>query len=129
MAYHVVLEGEALDLHALFARRVPCALFRTASARILRDEARHVAFGKLFLRRRLSCLPHDERMRIYRWIKMLWWRVARSAVAGALGIQPGILQLLGSDLDARWRLQVQSLCALGLIGRTELATLEPRWRP
>ncbi len=129
LAYHVVLEGEALDLHALFARRVPCALFRTASVRILRDEARHVAFGRIFLQRRLAHLSREERIRIYRWIKMLWWRVARSAAAGALGIQPGILQLLGSDLDARWRRQVQGLCALGLIGRGDLAGVEPSWRP
>ena len=129
LAYHVVLEGEALDLHALFARRVPCALFRTASERILRDEARHVAFGRLFLQRRLARLSREERIRIYRWIKMLWWRVARNAAAGALGIQPGVLQLLGSDLDARWHRQVQGLCALGLIGRTDLAAVEPSWRP
>jgi len=66
--YHVVLEGEALMLHGDFRRWFRCPLFRDINRRIEVDEARHVAFGRLYLRSRLARMPADQRLDIYRWV-------------------------------------------------------------
>ncbi|MBM3541462.1 MAG: hypothetical protein FJX51_05405, partial [Alphaproteobacteria bacterium] len=43
LAFHVVIEGEALKLQSALAARAPCPLFRAMNERIARDEARHIA--------------------------------------------------------------------------------------
>lgn len=122
LAYHLVLEGEALFLQDAFARRVPCPLFRQINQRVLRDEARHVAFGKILLRHRLPGLDRDARRAIYGWLRDLWWTVARAAVAESrlLGAMGG----LRAGLGARWAEQEAGLLAAGLIDRADLAKLE-----
>ena len=54
VAFHIVLEGEGLRLQQLYGDWFPCPLFKQMNALIARDEGRHVAFGKIFLRRQLQ---------------------------------------------------------------------------
>ena len=124
LAYHIVLEGEALFLQDAFARLIPCPLFRQINHRILRDEARHVAFGKIFLRQRLPRLDRSRRCGIYRWLRDLWWTAARANVAATTGRLIWARRGLGPSVEGRWARQRADLLALGLVDRSDLAALE-----
>ena len=50
LAIHVVLEGENLNLQQTVDSWLPCPLFADISRCVARDEARHRAFGDLYLR-------------------------------------------------------------------------------
>lgn len=124
LAYHIVLEGEALFLQDAFARLVPCPLFRQINHGIIRDEARHVAFGRIFLRQRLPGLGPGPRREIYRWLRDLWWTVARANVAATKGRLFRARRGLGVGVESRWARQQANLLALGLVDRGDLAALD-----
>lgn len=114
IAYHVVIEGEALHAQQRFLRDVPCPLYQSLAAHVIRDEARHVAFGRIFLEGRLGALPLDERLEMYRWVRSMWRDCASAAARHRVfGLLP---RALGRDaLDARWTTQYAALARLGLI--------------
>ncbi len=119
---HIVLEGEGLRLQHLYSRWFPCPLFRQINRTVARDEARHVAFGKIYLRRTLPDLPLDERMAIYRWIRSMWFDCA-DAIRGEM--PQSIVLLLGRTWMAdRWRQPQRDLVAIGLVGDDEIARFE-----
>jgi len=126
LAYHVVLEGEALLLQDAFARLVPCPLLRQINHRILRDEARHVAFGKIFLHQRLPRLDRTLRLEIYRWLSDLWWTVTRASVAKTEARLCWALRGPRAGVDDRWARRQADLLAVGLIDRIDLTVLEGR---
>ena len=72
LAFHVLLEGESLGLQKLVGRWLPCPLFAEISARVARDEARHVAFGRLWLCEHLRTLNVAEHRRLHSWLRRLW---------------------------------------------------------
>lgn len=72
LAFHVLLEGESLGLQKLVGRWLPCSLFAEISARVARDEARHVAFGRLWLAEHLSSIDRTEHRRLHRWLRNIW---------------------------------------------------------
>ena len=98
VAFHIILEGEALRLCHGIDGGMPCPLFRDLSAVVARDEARHVAWGKLYLRDVLPTMPQRERLEIYRWARALWYRAAR-VMAGRYSVL-GVLG--GRDRFAAW---------------------------
>ena len=49
VAFHILLEGEALRLQQDLIKWFPCPLLSQINKKISRDEARHVAFGKILL--------------------------------------------------------------------------------
>ncbi|MDA0305111.1 MAG: ferritin-like domain-containing protein [Proteobacteria bacterium] len=71
-AFNVILEGEALFALDYLGGWFRCPLFARINARIRRDEARHLAFGRAYLAETLPQLPLDERLEIHRWLKALW---------------------------------------------------------
>lgn len=81
LAYHVILEGESLFLQQDVARWLPCKLFNQISAVIARDEARHVAFGKIWLRDALPRLDHEQHALIHAWLKGLWFETMGSVIS------------------------------------------------
>ncbi len=119
VAYQILLESEALGIQQLLAERLPCPLFRQINSRIARDEARHIAFGKIYLNHRLTALPQDERFAIYRWVKALWRDCARATEGryGRLGRRA--LGLRELTLDARWCARREMLRGIGLIAPGE----------
>ena len=119
VAFHIVLEGEALDLLQACSKRFPCPLFHQINRRVSHDEARHIAFGKLFLRSRLQALPLEERLEIYRWVRSLW-RDCAAATRARYGLFGRFALRTGpSALDARWQRQTGALMEVGLIGPDE----------
>lgn len=121
VAFNVVLEGEALRLQRELSEMFPCPLLGQINERIARDEARHVAFGKIYLRDKLALLPFDERLAIYLWVKRLW-HVCTSVNAGRRGPAASTLIRLGRRrLGERWLEQHQTLIDVGLLTRPEAA--------
>ena len=123
VACHIVIEGEALQVQQHFLDDVPCQLYRAVAAQVIRDEARHVAFGRIFLDGRLSTLPLDERLEMYRWVRSIWRDCASAAARHrVLGLLP---RALGRDaLNARWAARYGALERLGLILPHEHAAFE-----
>lgn len=116
LAYHVVLEGEALRMQLGFATWLPCPAFRALNGRIARDEARHVGFGRAVLERRIAAMPPERRRDLLRWIETLWWEAA-AAILGRFSM-PGLNceRLTRKWLESRWRRQVADLAVIGLGG-------------
>ncbi len=120
VASHVVLEGEALRLQQEFSHSFPCPLFRQINIMISRDEARHIAFGKVFLRAKLAAISHDERLAIYRWVKSLWSEVARATIGRYSGRSAVVMHVGKKLLNERWDRHRPVLEEIGLIASGEI---------
>jgi len=121
--YHVVLEGEALMLHGDFRRWFRCPLFRAINRRIEVDEARHVAFGRHYLRSRLARMPTDQRLDIYRWVRRLWRAAAESTAERYWGWILAPRRLKRNNLQRRWAGHVDTLIGVGLVSAEEVRAL------
>lgn len=115
LAFHVVLEGESLRLQRVIDKWLPCPLFRDISAAIARDEARHIAFGRIYLRAALPHLSRGERRVMFRWTRDLWFDAVRDAVADFA--PPGLFSAGGGYRNwvaQVWRERLDDLESLGL---------------
>ena len=72
LALHVVLEHEALALHRDAYAPLGCPLLVALMARVDRDEARHVAFGRHYLPRHMAALAPARRRALADWLLGLW---------------------------------------------------------
>ena len=119
VAFHVILEGEGLAIQQLYSDWFRCPLYRDVNALIARDEGRHVAFGRMYLKANLGALPMEERIEIYRWIRALWFRCADAIHAET---PRAVSLLVGRDWsDRRWKRQEGTLSKIGLIAPGEEA--------
>ncbi|MBI3452771.1 MAG: ferritin-like domain-containing protein [Rhodospirillales bacterium] len=114
-AFHVVLESEAVRLQDEVTSWFPCPLFRAMNAAIVRDEARHVAFGRIWLGATVDALSPDQRVEIYRWVRGLWRDCAK--VEREVGPLRGrfLRQLHAGYVEAKWPRYRRILCETGLI--------------
>ena len=119
LAYHVLLEGEALRLQQDLARRFPCPVLRQINLQAAHDEARHVAFGKLYLRRTLPMLAAEERWAAYRWLRALWYDCATATLDRYRVVRVVPRRVRQDWLDARWRHQRRALIGIGLVSEQE----------
>ena len=116
LAYHVLLEGESLFLQQDVARWLPSKLFNQMSAVIARDEARHVAFGKIILRDALPALDLEQHEMIHSWLKELWFGTVGSVISRLKpfdfvnGPKPW-----GAWLDENWAIREREMTSVGLI--------------
>ncbi|MBT8429173.1 MAG: ferritin-like domain-containing protein [Gammaproteobacteria bacterium] len=126
LAFNVVLEGEALRLQRFLATRLPCPLFSALNRRILMDEARHVAFGRIYGGAGVPSLDAEERIALYRWLKALWWDfgcLLRDSFGGPGG---RLLRALQPTLEESWDRQAETLLRLGLLQPDERIRAEGR---
>ena len=72
LAFHIVVEGEVLRQQEMLARLLPCPLLRQINRLVARDEARHVAFGKIYLKTILSEQTPEKRAELYAWLHTIW---------------------------------------------------------
>ena len=122
VAFHIVLEGEGLRLQQLYGNWFPCPLYKQINTLIARDDGRHVAFGKIFLRRQLQALPLEERIVIYQWVRALWFDCAGPIQADMPGI---VFRAVGRRwAENRWRRQREALIDIGLIHPHETAQFD-----
>jgi hypothetical protein len=120
LAFHGVLEGESMRLQQAVDRWLPCPLFKEISAVIAQDEARHVAFGRLYLRETLPSLPRSERLEIFQWIRALWFATVRDALSQFA--PPAMMRAYGGLagwMDAKWQDRIDDLEAMRLFDRDE----------
>ncbi|WP_299391705.1 ferritin-like domain-containing protein [Pelagibius sp.] len=73
LAVQVIIEGEALAFQETARRFTHCRRFAVLSHTIARDEARHVAFGRVYLPVALQALTRRERVEIHSWLRGLWF--------------------------------------------------------
>lgn len=79
LAFHVLLETAGLAIQKYFVEHAPCPLLREINRRVMRDEARHIAFGDYLLRAGLSDIEPAGRARLYDWLRELWQRTGDHA--------------------------------------------------
>ena len=72
VAYHVVVEGEVLRIQGMLASLVPCPLLKRINRLVARDEARHVAFGRIYLGTAVADLTPERRRQLGSWIQGHW---------------------------------------------------------
>ena len=117
LAYHVVIEGELLRLHGVLAQFVPCPLLRDINRLVGRDEARHVAFGKIYLAEAVQALSEDERRALYIWLEGLWQDAAQS-VLNRRRTNLTIATFFRRWLGGGWARHADALAKLGLPATT-----------
>lgn len=119
LAFHVILEGENLRMQNSAGTWMTCPLFKEVSAAVARDEARHVAFGRTYLRETLPGLQQHQRLDIYVWLRELWQNGV-SAIIHRLK-PPRLLRntTVGGFLNSNWRERRRDLEGAGLFSLDE----------
>jgi hypothetical protein len=120
---HHLLENEALAVHRELALWFPCPLLRQITRRIMRDEARHVGFGRALLARAATA-PLDERAARYHRLRHWWGDCARAAARDYGG---AVLARVapGDALLRRWRRHRRVLVRIGLVDEAHPAFADP----
>ena len=112
VASHVLLESEAVRLMQRSPYMFSCPLLRRVNRLVVRDEARHLAFGRHYLKSRLGELSPAEHQRIHRWVRDLW----HQAVYGSRG-PLSLRSWVNRDALRRvWQHHEGELAGIGLIG-------------
>jgi ribonucleotide reductase beta subunit family protein with ferritin-like domain len=113
VALNIVMEGEALNQQYKRIETLPCPLFVQINKSIVRDESRHAAFGKIYMREKVKELSSNEKAEIFEWIKTLWflWNKANQGRYTIEGSE--ILQTNMDELDERWQYQLKTFKELG----------------
>lgn len=115
VALNVVMEGEALNQQNKRIDTLPCMLFKDINKAIIRDEARHASFGRIYMKERLKEVSLEERQAIYEWVSKLWklWAVANEGRYVLEGSE--ILQTSNAEIDERWAHQYKVFQDIGLV--------------
>lgn len=121
LAVHVLLEGEAAELQRTTGVWLPCPRFGAINRLVAHDEARHIAFGRIYLPQALAALPRWERKAMYVWLRELWWRAVRET----LGLAAFIATPVFADwARLRWSHWQDELHRLGLYSAAESPAFE-----
>ena len=106
VALNVVLEGEALKQQHKRIETLPCPLFKQVNQAIVPDEARHAAFGQIYLKSHLKTVSDDDKRAILMWIAGLWklWGQANEGRYQPDATNPAaaVLQTPPDELRERW---------------------------
>jgi hypothetical protein len=113
VAFHVVVEGEVLRVQDSLSRLLPCPLLKQINRRVARDEARHVAFGRIYLTQALADLSTDARSRLHGWVHDLWRQTTDLTLAESAG-SGAVQRILRSWLRGGWRHHEAALHQIGL---------------
>jgi len=110
LAFHVLLEGEAVFLQKLIGKHMSCPLFRQMNDKIRTDEARHAAFGRVMLPELIKQEPKG----LMTWARDLWFASANILVAEYLDPAIRASGMLDHWLETRWAGQEELLSGLGV---------------
>ncbi len=113
VAFYVVVEGEVLRVQDSLSRLLPCPLLKQINRRVARDEARHVAFGRIYLSEALADLSTDARGRLYDWVYDLWRETTNLTLAESAG-SGTVQRILRNWLRGGWRHHEAALQQIGL---------------
>jgi hypothetical protein len=98
---NIVLESEALALYRTTRIAIGCPLFSAIATHIGNDESRHIRLGRLMIKQTLNAVSQDEQIVIFSWIKDLWWKAGRTALAayGDVDFSSDVSHML----ESRWQ--------------------------
>ena len=119
VAVNAVLESEAIRTLHSAPRLFACPRLTEINRQVVRDEARHLAFGRTYLREHLPHLSVTERRHIYRWVQELW-RGCTLDRRDVIGLYVTVRRPVFAK---RWARQNRDLIRLGLVDRHEIAPL------
>jgi len=123
-AFTIILEGEALFALNYLGRWFRCPRFGRINAAISRDEARHFAFGRIYLRQVFSTLDRERRLDVYGRLKGLWQDTA-SGILARYRIPNFILRRRCRVwVDTGWRDHRKALIGIGLVSPAEASLAE-----
>ena len=93
---NMVVEGLALGAFQNMRKSTSCNLLRSIVEGVLRDEARHVAFGNVYVAQAISAMHPDEREDVaeFAFVVVSAMRGARREQGGAF--DPGFIQVLAA---------------------------------
>ncbi|MBL24885.1 MAG: hypothetical protein CMM48_13410 [Rhodospirillaceae bacterium] len=120
LAIHVMLESENMRIQKAVENWLPCPLFASISQTVAQDEARHIAFGQIYLRTAVPEMNATERFRIFEWLASLW-----NGITGPVTNKmrpPGMYEKEGGKagwLREAWRERCDQLEKIGLFDATE----------
>jgi len=97
-------------------RLFPCPTLRRVTTIADQDEARRVAFGRLYLAAAFAALEPETRAHIHRWSRDLWMTAADTRPSRPGGMALIRARLHRGYLRARWRDHERTLADLGLFG-------------
>ena len=121
VAFHIVVEGEALRVHDALARFLPCPLLRRINKLVSKDEARHVAFGRIYLKSALAALPRRAREDLLSWVRGLWSDCTGAALAEGRRNSRVLTRFLGLWLRGGWSRHAGALRQIGLTAEAQRA--------
>jgi len=118
-AFTIILEAEALFALNYLGRWLRCPRFRRINARVSRDEARHFAFGRIYLEQEFAGFEAQKRMQTYRRLKGLW-RDTASGLWEGFPIPNFLLRRrCRSWVDTGWQDHRKVLIGIGLASVAE----------
>jgi hypothetical protein len=93
---NMVVEGLALGAFQNMRKSTSCPLLRSIVEGVLRDEARHVAFGNLYVAQAIAKMHPDEREDVadFAFEAITALRNRPGGNSGAIGFDPGFVQVL-----------------------------------
>ena len=111
---NVALEGAAMEIQLKLAKDAACPVFRDINRRIARDEARHLAFGRIYLTEVTPHLDERDRKWIIAWLRGVWQRASEHAFQGLPGTKVLPMMVRRQILKRGWRRTENSLRTVGL---------------
>ncbi|MBT3992078.1 MAG: ferritin-like domain-containing protein [Rhodospirillaceae bacterium] len=126
VSFHIIFEGGAVLLLDRLVRRFPCPLFRSLNAKIIADEARHIAFGKKYVRDHVAELSDLERRAIFSHVAKLWLDCAKAAESRYSWPVALVTRLGANWLAENWQRQRRQLITNGLISLSEANEIEKK---
>ena len=114
IAFHVVVEGEVLRVQDALARLLPCPLLKQINRLVVRDEARHIAFGRIYLAQAVAALPTAAREQLGAWVHGLWRQCAEATLLGRVNGSMIMRRFFRNWLNGGWERHAAALRQLGV---------------
>ena len=111
---NIALEGAALDIQLKLAKDAACPVFAEINKQIARDEARHLAFGKIYLSEVAPDLDPRDKEWILSWLRAVWLRASEYALQDLPGAKALPIWMRRHIVKRGWRRTQQSLDDVGL---------------
>jgi len=114
VAFHVVVEGEVLRVQEALARLLPCPLLKQINRLVVRDEARHIAFGQIYLAQAVAALPASAQAQLGAWVHRLWHQCSEATLLGSASGSTIMRRFFHSWLENSWDRHVAALRQIGV---------------
>jgi len=111
---NIALEGAAMEIQLKLAKDAACPVFADINRMVARDEARHLAFGKIYLSEISPQLDRRDREWIVTWLRAIWLRASEHAFRDLPGAKALPVLVRRHIVKRGWRRTRQALADVGL---------------